>query len=113
MVRATKRLSYYRRQTDDLLLIQDKVLRKEKKNQESSVCLSDMLPFTVSSCHHVNLFSPLKPFSLHPIHRITRDAGVSIATAVQAVAAGLWWDLVAIMCVYECICGCIGVFVRE
>ena len=69
--------------------------------------------FTVFTCHHVKLFSPLQPCSLHPIHRITRDAGVSIATAVQAVAIGLWWGLVAVMCVHECICGCSRVFASE
>lgn len=80
---------------------------------ESSVLLSDMLQFTVSTCHHVKLFSPLKPCSLHPIHWITRDAGVSIATAVEAVATGLWWGLVAVIYVHECMCGCLRVFVRE
>lgn len=65
-------------------------------------------PATMLSCS-----PPLKPCSLHPIHRITRDAGVSIATAVQAVATGLWWGLVAVMCVCECMCGCLRAFVRE
>lgn len=72
----------------------------------ASVLLSS--PATVLSC-----FPPLQPCSLHPIHRITRDAGVSIATAVQAVAIGLWWGLVAVMCVHECMCGCLRVFASE
>ncbi len=61
----------------------------------------------------LSCFSPPEPCSLHPLHRITRDAGVSIATAVQAVAIGLWWGLVAVMCLSEYMWGCLRVSVRE
>lgn len=99
LLKATCRIKTYFYAKCYTMQLQDQVFGKRERESESSVLLSDMLQFTVSTCHHVKLFSPLKPCSLHPIHRITRDAGVSIATAVQAVATRLWWGLVAVMCV--------------
>lgn len=77
-------------------------VQKNVRKFEVNVVLSGTLRFPVSTCHPVRLLLPLKHCSLHPIHRITRDAGVSIATAGKAANVPQWAPVAGVCVCVEC-----------